>query len=695
MEPNQQARGVSFKETSFIMVLMMTVGIMLLPLPTTMMDLLLAFSISISLILLILSVNVENPLQLSSFPSILLIGALLRLALNIASTRLILSKGDQGPDAVSRVIAAFADLVVGGNVVLGVIIFAILVTINFVVITKGSGRIAEVAARFTLDAMPGKQMSIDADLAAGLIKEEEAKERRKNLQLEANFFGAMDGASKFVRGDAIAGLIIVAVNIIGGLVIGTAQKDLSLGDAAEIYTMLTIGDGLVSQVPALLTSVAAGIITTRITSETSLGTEVSGQLFASKRAMFIAAGTLGTLGAVPGMPTMPFIALASILAFGASRVKEEEPEEPVSTEPELSTSEKDRQELEENLSMDLLEMEVGYELVPLVDMSNDGMLLKRISGIRKQIANDLGVIVQPIHMRDNLMLKPAEYRVMLSGQEIARGEIRPRRLLAMNPAGGAPNIEGEVTVEPAFGLDARWIFEDQKEKAEMMGYTVVDAPTVAATHLGEVLTAHAASLLGRRELQELLEIHGRENAKVIEELIPDLLNHGQLIKVLRNLLAERLSIRDFRTILEALADFAGDYKDADQLSELVRQRMSRQITAMVANEEGAVPAIVLAPEVENVFRRLQNPAAAGVLNPAELDQLMQFFQDAATSAAPDFGLPVFAVAADIRRTVMTFVNRHLPHMAVISFRELSSQAEIMTVGIVGASNDPELLKGAA
>ena len=653
------------------------------------------FSISISLILLILSVNVENPLQLSSFPSILLIGALLRLALNIASTRLILSKGDQGPDAVSRVIAAFADLVVGGNVVLGVIIFAILVTINFVVITKGSGRIAEVAARFTLDAMPGKQMSIDADLAAGLIKEEEAKERRKNLQLEANFFGAMDGASKFVRGDAIAGLIIVAVNIIGGLVIGTAQKDLSLGDAAEIYTMLTIGDGLVSQVPALLTSVAAGIITTRITSETSLGTEVSGQLFASKRAMFIAAGTLGSLGAVPGMPTMPFFALASILAFGASRVKEEEPEAPVSTEPELSTSEKDRQELEENLSMDLLEMEVGYELVPLVDMSNDGMLLKRISGIRKQIANDLGVIVQPIHMRDNLMLKPAEYRVMLSGQEIARGEIRPRRLLAMNPAGGAPNIEGEVTVEPAFGLDARWIFEDQKEKAEMMGYTVVDAPTVAATHLGEVLTAHAASLLGRRELQELLEIHGRENAKVIEELIPDLLNHGQLIKVLRNLLAERLSIRDFRTILEALADFAGDYKDADQLSELVRQRMSRQITAMVANEEGAVPAIVLAPEVENVFRRLQNPAAAGVLNPAELDQLMQFFQDAATNAAPDFGLPVFAVAADIRRTVMTFVNRHLPHMAVISFRELSSQAEIMTVGIVGASNDPELLKGAA
>ncbi|MEC8049394.1 MAG: FHIPEP family type III secretion protein, partial [Myxococcota bacterium] len=452
MDPNQQPRGVSFKETSFILVLMMTVGIMLLPLPTTMMDLLLAFSISISLILLILSVNVENPLQLSSFPSILLIGALLRLALNIASTRLILSKGDQGPDAVSRVIAAFADLVVGGNVVLGVIIFAILVTINFVVITKGSGRIAEVAARFTLDAMPGKQMSIDADLAAGLIKEEEAKERRKNLQLEANFFGAMDGASKFVRGDAIAGLIIVAVNIIGGLVIGTAQKDLSLGDAAEIYTMLTIGDGLVSQVPALLTSVAAGIITTRITSETSLGTEVSGQLFASKRAMFIAAGTLGTLGVVPGMPTMPFLALASILAFGASRVKEEKPEVPVSTEPELSTSEKDRQELEENLSMDLLEMEVGYELVPLVDMSNDGMLLKRISGIRKQIANDLGVIVQPIHMRDNLMLKPAEYRVMLSGQEIARGEIRPRRLLAMNPAGGAPNIEGEVTVEPAFGL---------------------------------------------------------------------------------------------------------------------------------------------------------------------------------------------------------------------------------------------------
>ena len=695
MDQNETKRSVSLKETSFIIVLMMTVGIMLLPLPSIAMDFLLAFSISISLILLILSINVEKPLDLSSFPSILLVGALLRLALNIASTRLILSKGDQGPDAVSKVIAAFAELVVAGNVVLGIIVFAILVTINFVVITKGSGRIAEVAARFTLDAMPGKQMSIDADLAAGLIKEDEAKQRRKDLQMEANFFGAMDGASKFVRGDAIAGLIIVAVNIIGGLIIGTAQKDLSLGDAAEIYTMLTIGDGLVSQVPSLLTSVAAGIIATRITSETSLGTEVSGQLFASKRAMVIAAGTLASLGLVPGMPTLPFLGLATVLGIGATRLKAVKEEEPVVTEPELTSSEKDRQDLEENLSMDLLEMEVGYELVPLVDMNNDGQLLKRISGVRKQIANDLGVIVQPIHMRDNLMLKPAEYRVMLSGQEIARGELRSKRLLAMNPAGGAPNIEGEVTVEPAFGLDARWIYEEQKERAEMMGYTVVDAATVAATHLGEILTSNAASLLGRRELQELLEIHGRDNAKVIEELLPDVLNHGQLIKVLRNLLNERLSIRDFRTILEALADYAGDYKDPDQLSELVRQRMSRSITSMVMNEQGAVPAIVLSPEVENVFRRLQNPAAAGVLNPAELDQLMVFFQDAAGNASPEFGLPVFAVAADIRRTVMTFVNRHLPSMAVISFRELSPQAEIVTVGIVGAQNNPELTQGAA
>ena len=695
MDQNETKRSVSMKETSFIIVLMMTVGIMLLPLPSIAMDFLLAFSISVSLILLILSINVEKPLDLSSFPSILLVGALLRLALNIASTRLILSKGDQGPDAVSKVIAAFAELVVAGNVVLGIIVFAILVTINFVVITKGSGRIAEVAARFTLDAMPGKQMSIDADLAAGLIKEDEAKQRRKDLQMEANFFGAMDGASKFVRGDAIAGLIIVAVNIIGGLIIGTAQKDLSLGDAAEIYTMLTIGDGLVSQVPSLLTSVAAGIIATRITSETSLGTEVSGQLFASKRAMVIAAGTLASLGLVPGMPTLPFLGLATVLGIGATRLKAVKEEEPVVTEPELTSSEKDRQDLEENLSMDLLEMEVGYELVPLVDMNNDGQLLKRISGVRKQIANDLGVIVQPIHMRDNLMLKPAEYRVMLSGQEIARGELRSKRLLAMNPAGGAPNIEGEVTVEPAFGLDARWIYEDQKERAEMMGYTVVDAATVAATHLGEILTSNAASLLGRRELQELLEIHGRDNAKVIEELLPDVLNHGQLIKVLRNLLNERLSIRDFRTILEALADYAGDYKDPDQLSELVRQRMSRSITSMVMNEQGAVPAIVLSPEVENVFRRLQNPAAAGVLNPAELDQLMVFFQDAAGNASPEFGLPVFAVAADIRRTVMTFVNRHLPSMAVISFRELSPQAEIVTVGIVGAQNNPELTQGAA
>jgi flagellar biosynthesis protein FlhA len=673
------------------------VAIMILPLPTILMDLFLAFSISCAMIVFILALNIDKPLQLSSFPAIILILTLMRLGLNIASTRLILSKGDQGADAVSKVIKSFGDFVVGGNVVIGIIVFLILVIINFVVITKGTGRIAEVSARFTLDAMPGKQMAIDADLAAGAISEAEARDRREEIQIESNFFGAMDGAAKFVKGDAIAGLIITAVNIIGGLIIGTMQQDMSAAEAAVTYTQLTIGDGLASQVPSLLTSVAAGIIVTRTTTPGPLGNTVTKEIFQSKRPLYLSAMFLAGLGVVPGMPHVPFFILAAILTAVAYNTKEDAKDDEVEGEPGdmLDTAEREREELENLLPVDLLEIEVGYELVPMVDAQRDGALLKRISGIRKQVATELGLVVPPIHMRDNLQLRPGEYRVMLSGSEIGRGELDVNSVMAMNPAGGIPaGLDGVGTVEPAFGLPAKWIAGGDSERAEMMGYTVVDPSTVAATHLGELLSCNAYNLLGRREFQDLLTLHGRDNAKVIEELIPTVLSPGQVIKVLRNLLLERVSIRDFRTILEGLADVGEEIKDAEQLTEIVRQRLSKQITGQFVDFNGTISAVVLAPNAENVFRRLQNPAHGGVLDPSDLQTVLDQFQETANNLPPSDGMPVIVVAADIRRSVMMFVSRHMPGMSVISFREIEAQANLQTIGVVGGGPQDQM-RGAA
>ena len=675
------------------------VAIMILPLPTFLMDLFLAMSISLSMIVFILALNIDKPLQLSSFPAMLLVLTLMRLGLNIASTRLILSKGDQGADAVIKVIKSFGDFVVGGNFVIGIIVFLILVIINFVVVTKGTGRIAEVSARFTLDAMPGKQMAIDADLAAGAITEVEARARREELQTESNFFGAMDGAAKFVKGDAIAGLIITAVNIIGGLIIGTVQQDMSAGEAAMTYTQLTVGDGLASQVPSLLTSVASGIIVTRTTTPGPLGNTVAKEIFQSKRPLYLSSVFLIGLGIVPGMPHIPFFVLGGILAAVAYNTKETldpESEDAPEAGDTRDTAEREREELETLLPVDLLEIEVGYELVPMVDANRDGALLKRISGIRKQIATELGLVVPPIHMRDNLQLRPGEYRVMLSGSEVGRGELDVNGVMAMNPAGGTPaGLDGTATVEPAFGLPAKWIAAGDSEKAEMMGYTVVDPSTVAATHLGEILSSNAHNLLGRREFQDLLELHGRDNAKVIEELIPTVLTPGQVIKVLRNLLLERVSIRDFRTILETLADVGDEIKDAEQLTEIVRQRLSKQITSQFIDFNGAISAVVLAPNAENVFRRLQNPAQGGVLDPSDLQAVLDQFQETANNLPPTDGMPVIVVAADIRRSVMMFVGRHMPGMSVISFREIEAQANLQTIGVVGGGAQQGQMRGAA
>ena len=671
-------------ESLFAGTMVMLLAVMILPLPPIILDLLLACSVCLSLVVFLLSMNIQRALELSSFPSLLLILTLFRLSLNVASTRLILTRGSQGADAVSSVIKAFGEFVVGGNYVIGIIVFLILVIINFVVVTKGSGRVAEVAARFTLDGMPGKQMAIDADLAAGLINEEEAKTRRKDVEREAAFFGAMDGASKFVRGDAIAGLIITAINIVAGLIIGTAQQDMAIGDAATVYTTLTVGDGLVSQIPALLTSVAAGLVVTRSSDQGALGKQVSSQLFKAQRPAALASGMLGLLAIVPGMPHFAFMTLAAGMGFIAYRLSgAPEPDEEGGEAREMSSTERDRAELEGMLPLDLLEIEVGYELVSLVDEDRDGGLLRRITGVRKQIVQEFGVIVPPIHMRDNLRLRPGEYRMVLSGNEIGRGELRVGRFMAMNPGGGAPNLDGEACTEPAFGLAARWIYPADRERAEMMGYTVVDPATVAATHIGELLAKHAYQLLGRTELQELTDLHGQEHSKVIEELMPNVLTHSQVIQVLQGLLKERVSIRDFRSIMEALADYGVDIKDVDQLTEMVRQRLAPQLTAAHSDSGGTVYGLALSPNVETTFRRLQNPAAGGVLNPNELEQLQGLFQ-AATARLPNTeSVPVVLTAADVRRSVAAFVVRHLPGMAVLSYREIESTATLQTVGVVG------------
>ena len=662
------------------------IGVMILPLPSFALDLLLTISVTLSLVVFLFSLQVIRPLEFSAFPSVLLIVTLLRLSLNVASTRLILLHGHEGPGAAGRVIQAFGQFVVGGNAVVGVVVFLILIVINFVVITKGAGRIAEVAARFTLDAMPGKQMAIDADLAAGLINEQEARQRRRQVEQEADFYGSMDGASKFVRGDAIAGLVITVVNILGGLAVGVLQRGLPVADAASTFTLLTVGDGLVSQIPALLTSVAAGLVTTRSSAGGGLAETVRRQVFGSSHVLRLAAGILAVLGLVPGMPNLAFLATAGVLFLFGTRHKTAVQVQPLSA-PSPWDPQKDRAELESALPVEPVELQVGYELVPLIERNLDGNLLQRINGLRTQMAGEIGLVMPPLQIRDNLRLRPNEYRIRLFGTEVARGELQVQRLLAMSPNGEQIRLPGDSVTEPTFGLPAKWILPSDRERAEMVGLPVVDPSTVVITHLGEVLLAHAPEILGRRELQELIEIHGRVHGKLIEEIVPALLSWGQVLRVLRNLLRERVSIRDFRNVLEALADHAGDTKDPDQLTELVRQRLAKQLTAKAQAGGDVVHALVLAPAAENAFRRMQGIGASQAVDPNELQLLLQHFQQATTAAAGSEHVPVILVPADLRRSIAIFVARHLSGLSVLSFRELDPRATVKTVGVIGAAFD--------
>ena len=655
--------------------------IMVFPLPRYLMDFLISLSFSVALLILLMSMYIKKPLDFTAFPALLLVTTLFRLSLNVASTRLILLHGHEGPAAAGHVIKSFGQFVVGGNYVVGAIVFAILVIINFVVITKGAGRIAEVAARFTLDAMPGKQMAIDADLNAGLIDEAEAKRRREEIAKEAEFYGAMDGASKFVRGEAIAGLIIMAINVIGGLIIGSVQKGLSLSEAAQSYTILTIGDGLVSQIPALIVSTSAGIIISRAAAEASMGRDFARQFATRPEALALSGAIVFVFGLLPGLPTVPFSMLALLflgLAYVAYRTRKEIEAEEVE-EAEAPPAEAETPEaVEELLVVDILELEVGYALIPLVDESQGGDLLERIRTMRRQFALEMGLIVPPIHVRDNLQLKPGEYVILIKGVEVARAELMPGHYLAMDPGDVKRKIEGIPTTEPAFGLPALWIPEDKKEEAELAGYTVVDLSTVIITHLAEVIKAHAEDLLGRQEVQRLLDALAKHYPKAVEECL-NTVNLGVVQKVLHNLVRERVSIRDLLTIVETIADYGAQIKDPDLLTEYVRQRLARAIVKPYLAPDGKLHVAAIGEDIEEAIRRSLQRTDQGTfltLDPKVGSRIVAACTQAAERLASLGYEPVFLTGPVSRRHLRRLIERSLPQAAVISQAEIPPQVQV-------------------
>jgi flagellar biosynthesis protein FlhA len=661
--------------------------VMIIPLPSFLLDIFLSMNITLALLILIISLYTLRALDFAIFPSLLLATTLFRLSLNVASTRLILLHGNEGPGAAGSVIQSFGQFVVGGNYVVGIVIFVILVIINFMVITKGAGRVAEVAARFTLDAMPGKQMAIDADMNAGLITEDEARVRRREVADEANFHGAMDGASKFVKGDAIAGIIITLINIGAGFVIGVMQQGMDPGTAAQNYTILTVGDGLVGQIPALIISTAAGLLVTRTAGAKDFGSELKGQLTVHPRALWVVAGILLGFALIPGLPHLPFLVLSALLGFVAFRVQKNEEVERLAAEsaeraPEETVPREEK--YEEMLSVDLLELEVGYGLIPLVDVAQDGELLTRIRSIRKQFALDMGFIVPPVHIKDNLQLKPNEYSIMLKGIAIAGGEILPGHYLAMNPGLAMEPLKGIATTEPAFGLPATWISEDKKERAQIAGYTVVDGTTVITTHISEIIKRHAHELIGRQEVQNLLTNFGKSCPKLVEELTPNILPLGTIMRALQNLLREQVSIRDLRTILETLADWGPSTGDPDLLTEQVRQALARSISGRYALDGQMLPLLTLDHGLEEKIQDSLHRTKEGsylALDPstaqAFLEKLTEAMQQVDGGATP-----VLLCSPTIRPHVKRLTERYLSNLVVLSHNEIAPHLKVRSIGTV-------------
>jgi len=665
-----------------VAIIVLILGMFFIPLPTIMLDFFLTINISIGFLVLLLTMNVRKTLEFSVFPSLLLVTTLFRLALNVSSTRLILLNGFAG-----QVIEAFGNFVAGSNPVVGFVIFLILTLINFLVITKGSERVAEVAARFTLDAMPGKQMSIDADLNAGLINEDQARARRREIEREADFYGAMDGASKFVKGDAIAGLLITVINLLGGLAIGILQQGMNLAGAAETFALLTIGDGLVAQVPALLISTATGILVTRAASEADLGSDISGQMLHYPKIIGIGAGVIALFGLVRGMPTIPFLLVATVLGVLSFIVTREEKRQIQSREEELATTETEVQRPENVLNLltvDPMELEIGYSLIPLVDKSQGGDLFGRVSLIRRQVALEMGIILPPIRIRDNMQLAPSQYLVKIKGVEVADGELLTNYYLAMDAGATTEEVDGIPTQEPAFGLPALWITEKQREKAEMSGYTVVDGPSVLVTHLTEIIRNYSHELLGRQETQTMLDHIKQDYPVVIEELIPNLMTVGEVQKVLSQLLKEGIPIRNLVSILETLADYAPMTKDIGMLTEYVRAALARQITKIIVGEEKLLRVLTVAPDVEQRILQAQNEGQP--LEPAWINRFYDSLSAQVKKMMQDGHNPALLVSPIIRRYTKSLVERIYPKIPVVSFQEITSEIEVHSLGMVGAGD---------
>ena len=682
-------RALPWRSLAVPLIVFLILAMMILPLPAFVLDLLFTFNIALALIVLMVSAYTKRPLDFAAFPTVLLLTTLMRLSLNVASTRVVLTSGHTGSAAAGKVIESFGHFVIGGNFAVGLIVFAILVVINFMVVTKGAGRIAEVAARFTLDAMPGKQMAIDADMNAGLIDDKEARRRRTDIGLEADFYGAMDGASKFVRGDAVAGILVLFINVIGGFAIGVLQHDLDFATAIDNYVLLTIGDGLVAQIPALVISIAAGLIVSRVgKDDNDVGSQIVTQMFATPRALMITAVILFLLGIIPGMPTIVFLLLAGACGFLAWKLvsgTEREKQEAATAAAVPAPPPSQEASWEDIVPVDVLGLEVGYRLIPLVDSGADGELLKRIRAIRKKFAQEIGFLPPSMHIRDNLELKPSQYRVLLKGVGIGEGEAFPGLWLAINPGGVTQGIPGTPTKDPAFGLPAVWIDAKQRESAQVLGYTVVDCATVVATHINHLLLTHAGQLLGRAETQALVDHFGRLQPKLMDDLVPKLIPLATLQKILGNLLEEGVHIRDMRSIVETLTDGATRSTDAADLTALVRSALRASIAQTLFGGTRDLPVIALDQDLEKVLTQsLGGPGEGAAFEPG-LVELLQRGAAAAAKRQEDAGLtPTLLVPDRLRVPLARLLKRAAPRLRVLGHAEIPETSSVRVSNVLGA-----------
>lgn len=667
--------------------IVMMLAMMILPLPAFALDIFFSFNIALAIIILLTSLYTVKPLDFMVFPTVLLVSTMLRLSLNVASTRVVLTEGHNGPDAAGKVIEAFGHFLIGGNYAVGIVVFIILTIINFSVVTKGAGRIAEVGARFALDAMPGKQMAIDADLNAGLIAEDEARRRRTEVAQEAEFYGAMDGASKYVKGDAVAGILVTIINLVGGLIVGMVQHDLNFAEASKVYALLAIGDGLVAQIPSLIISTAAGIVVSRVASEQDIGNQFINQLFSKPEVMYITAAIIGGMGIIPGMPHVAFILLAGSLAGAGYLLKKRAEATPVVDQPApvQASSEMEEATWQDILPVDTLGLEVGYRLIPLVDKNQGGELLRRIKGIRKKFAQDIGFLSPPVHIRDNLELKPSSYRIALKGVEIGTGDANMGQYLAIDPGMVSGTLPGVPTTDPAFGLPAVWIDASVRDQAQAMGYTVVDAGTVIATHLNHLITSNAAELLGRHEVQQLLDHLAKESPKMIEDLTPRLLPLSVIQKVLQNLLIEGVHIRDMRSIVETLSEFGAHTQDVNELTAQVRVVLGRAIVQQIFPTGNELAVMTLDNRLERLLMQtLQGHGADGAsLEPGLADTLAMQTEAAAQHQQQLGFTPVLLVPAPLRALLARFLRRTLPQVKVLSHAELPETKTIRVTSQVG------------